>query len=166
LCELVEGVLVEKAMGYAESILAAFLIEALGAFVRPRNLGLVSAPDGTVRLTSGLVRIPAVAFTSWDRMPGRRRPREPIPDLAPDLAVEVLSASNTPGESERKRGEYFRAGVRLVWEADPQTRTVTVWTSETQSAVLGEKDTLDGAPVLPGFTLRVGDWFAELDRQG
>ena len=101
LCELVDGVLVEKAMGYTESILAAFLIEMLNAFVRPRNLGFVSAPDGTMRLFPGLVRIPDVAFASWDRLPGGRRPTAPIPPIAPDLAVEVLSQSNTPCEMAR-----------------------------------------------------------------
>src|SRR5436190_22364348 len=69
LCELIDGVLVEKAMGYAESVLAAYLIFLLEAFVRPRNLGLVTAPDGTVRLWAGRVRIPDVADVSWDRLP-------------------------------------------------------------------------------------------------
>src|SRR5271166_4336241 len=53
LCELIDGVLVEKAMGYSESLLACLLIELLNAFVRPRNLGLVTAPDGTMRLWAG-----------------------------------------------------------------------------------------------------------------
>jgi Uma2 family endonuclease len=166
LCELVEGVLVEKAMGFAESILAVYLIQVLGPFVRSRNLGLVTAPDGTLRLAAGLVRIPDVSFTSWDRLPGRRRPQKPIPDLAPNLAVEILSKSNTPGEMARKRQEYFTAGVSLVWEVDPEDRTVAVYTSPTQFTVLGENDTLDGGAVLPGFALPLRDWFAELDRQG
>src|SRR5437588_10966990 len=62
LCELVDGVLVEKAMGYSESFLVVFLIEVLNGFVRPRNLGLVTAPDGTLRLWPGRVRIPDAAF--------------------------------------------------------------------------------------------------------
>src|SRR5437667_2960549 len=57
LCELIDGVLVEKAMGFRESSLAAFVIEAIQAFVRPHNLGLVTAPDGTIRLWAGRVRI-------------------------------------------------------------------------------------------------------------
>src|SRR5579871_6120328 len=46
ICELIDGVLVEKAMGYSESFLATYLIVLLDGFVRPRNLGLVTAPDG------------------------------------------------------------------------------------------------------------------------
>lgn len=166
LCELIDGVLVEKAMGYTESVLATYLIVQLDAFVRPRNLGLVTAPDGTVRLWAGRVRMPDVAFTSWDRMPGRRRPPEPVPGLAPDLAVEILSRSNTPGEMRLKRQDYFAAGVRLVWEIDPQPRTADVYTDVDVVAHLTEADTLDGAEVLPGFVLPLRELFAELDRQG
>jgi Uma2 family endonuclease len=166
LCELIEGVLVEKVMGYTEALLAGWLITQLNLFVQPRNLGLVTGPDGTVELMPDLVRIPDVAFTSWDRMPGRRRPTQPIPRLVPDLAIEVLSQSNTPGEMSVKRDDYFTPGVRLVWEVDPDARTVTVYTSLTQSTMLRVGDTLDGGAVLPGFTLALADLFAELDRHG
>ena len=163
LYELVDGVLVEKAMGFSESLLAGALIEILRGFVRLRNLGLVTAPDGTMRLAPGLVRIPDVAFISWDRLPNRRVPTEPIPDLAPDLAVEVLSAGNTPGEMARKRQDYFAAGVQVVWQVDPNTRTVEVFTAPEQFTVLHEAQTLEGGTVLPGFTLPLRELFGELD---
>ena len=166
LCELVDGVLVEKAIGFRASCLASVLIAILLTFVRPRNLGLVTAPDGTMRLAPGLVRIPDVAFISWDRLPNRRMPTEPIPDLAPDLVVEVLSAGNTPGEMARKRQEYFAVGVQLVWEVNPNTRTVEVFTTPDHSTVLHNVQTLDGGMVLPGFTLPLQELFGELDRQG
>ena len=166
LCELVEGALLEKAVGYTESQLAFFLGSLLNAFVIPRTLGIVTGPDGTVELAADLVRIPDVAFTNWDRLPGRRRPDAPVPRLAPNLAVEVLSRSNTPGEMAAKRQDYFTAGVEVVWEIDPRARTVVVYTSATASTTLTAADTLDGGPVLPGFTLPLQQLFAELDRQG
>ena len=166
LCELVEGVLVEKAMGLRESFLAIALASILRGFVRPRNLGLVTGEAGMMRLMAGLVRIPDVAFVSWTRLPNRRVPTEPIPDLAPDLAVEVLSAGNTPGEMARKRQEYFAAGVRLVWLVDPEARTVEVYTDPHRPTVWHEADTLEGGGVLPGFALPLRELFAELDRQG
>jgi Uma2 family endonuclease len=166
LCELIDGVLVEKPMGYAESFLASHLITLLNLFVQPRNLGQVTAPDGTVRLWAGRVRIPHVAYFSWDSLPNRRLPPEPIPTLAPDLAVEFLSISNTKAEMEIKRQDYFSAGVRLVWEIDPRARTVSVYTTPDGPVVLTEADVLDGGVVLQGFTLSVRDLFAELDRQG
>ena len=60
------------------------------------------------------VRIPDVAFVSWDRLPERKVPREPLPSAVPDLAVEVLSKSNTKQEMDRKLQDYFQSGVRLV----------------------------------------------------
>jgi Uma2 family endonuclease len=166
LCELIEGVLVEKVTGFRESLLAMFLAELLNAFIRPHNLGLVSGPDGTIRLFAGRVRIPDVAFVSWDRLPGRRVPTAPIPDLAPDLAAEILSPSNTAAEMALKRQDYFAARVRLVWEIDPDARTVSVYTGPTTVVVLTVAETLDGGAVLPGFRLPLADLFAELDRQG
>jgi Uma2 family endonuclease len=166
LCELIEGVLLEKAVGYNESSLAGFLLSLLNAFVIPRNLGIVTGPDGTMELMAGLVRIPDVAFTTWDRLPGRRRPTSPVPRIAPNLAVEVLSRSNTPGEMAAKRQDYFSTGVEVVWEIDPDARIIAVYTSLTAMTTLGETDTLDAGPVLSGFTLPVRDLFAELDRQG
>ena len=166
LYELVDGTLVEKGMGFQESLLAAALIGFLRVFVVPRNLGVVSAPDGSVRLFPGLVRVPDVSFASWDRFPGRKIPKQPIPDLAPDLAVEVLSKSNTRPEMKRKRGEYFAVGVRLVWEIDPRRRTASVYTPDGAVTVLKESQRLDGADVLPGFSLELRDLFAELDRHG
>lgn len=166
LCELIDGVLVEKPMGWKESVLAGFMITSLSNFVRPRKLGLVATPDGTIRLWPGRVRIPDVAFISWDRLPGRRLPDAPIPEIAPEIAVEVLSESNTKKEMETKRDEYFRAGVRLVWEIDPETRTIAVYTSPSNFTILKQSDLLDGGPVLPGFTLRIAEIFAELDEHG
>jgi len=166
LYELVDGVLVEKAVGLRESLLAIALASILRSFVRPRNLGLVTGADGMIRLFPSLVRIPDAAFISWDRLPNRRVPTEPIPDLAPDLAVEVLSVGNTPGEMARKRQEYFAAGVHIVWQVDPRTRTVEAFTAPDQSTVLHETHILDGGTALPGFTLPLQELFAELDLQG
>ncbi len=163
LFELVDGVLVEKAMSFKASWLAIVLARYLLDFVEPWNLGLVAGEAGMVRLKFDLVRIPDVCFVSWDRIPGGKVPDEPIPKLAPNLAVEVLSDSNTPAEMKRKRREYFKAGVSLVWTVDPETRTVVVHTSVKKFKTLTEAHTLDGGAVLPGFTLSLQKLFAALD---
>jgi Uma2 family endonuclease len=165
-CELVDGALVDKSMGYEESILAGLILSLLQAFVVPRKLGLVSGADGMMRLFPGLVRIPDCAYVAWDRVPGRRIPRDPIAGFAPDLAVVVLSGGNTPEEMARTRREYFAAGVRIVWQLDPALRTITVFTAPDQATVLHAGDTLDGGDLLPGFSLPVSDCFRKLDRQG
>jgi Uma2 family endonuclease len=160
LCELVDGVLVEKTTGYAESALAVLLSFFLVGFVRLHRLGIVTGADGTLRLMPGLVRIPDVAFVSWDRLPHRKRPKGPIPDLVPDLAVEVLSKSNTAREMRRKLSEYFVAGVRLVWYIDAKARTVRVYTGPRESVLLKESETLAGGAVLPGFALPLRELFS------
>jgi Uma2 family endonuclease len=165
LCELVDGVLVEKPMGFYESILAAVLIGHLRAFVQARDLGVVISPDGAMCLERGLVRSPDIGFLSWSRFPGRKIPREPIPAIAPDLAVEVLSKGNTEPEMQRKLREYFRSGARLVWYADPRALTVRVYTSPEKVTLLDENGTLDGGDVLPGFSLPIRQWFAEAGEQ-
>ena len=88
-----------------------------------------------MRIAPGLVRIPDVSFICWDRLPGRESPREPIPDLAPDLAVEVLSEGNTKAEMARKVREYFEAGVKLVWLIDPKKRTARVFSTVEKSTL-------------------------------
>lgn len=166
LYELVDGVLVEKAMRLSESLLAGALIHILRNFVVPRNLGVVSAPDGVIRLFSGLIRIPDVAFVSWDRFPDRKIPSEPIPTLAPDLVIEVLSRSNTVSEMQRKRAEFFAAGVKLIWGFDPELRVLDVYTPDGSVTRLMAGQTLDGGDVLVRFVLDLGELFGDLDRHG
>jgi Uma2 family endonuclease len=161
LFELVHGVLVEKAMGFYESYLAMRLAQFLLTFVEQHDLGIVTGEAGMLRLAPGLVRIPDAAFISWGQLPHRRIPREPIPDLAPDLVVEVLSAGNTPREMDQKLLEYFSAGVRLAWYVLPDLQQVHVYTAPDQREVITADHTLHGGEVLPGFTLPVRRLFDE-----
>ncbi len=163
ICELVDGVLVEKTMGYKESVLAGAIIEFLRRFVRKHKLGIVTGEGGTLKILPLQVRIPDVAFIGWHRFPGGKLPEAPIPAVSPDLAVEVLSEGNTEREMRRKLNEYFTAGVRLVWYVDPRTRTAAVYTSPQQCTVLGEADVLTGGDVLPGFELPLRELFAEVE---
>ena len=162
-CELVDGVLVEKTMGYLESALAIAIGASLRAFVRANDLGIVLGEQGTLRILVGQVRVPDVSFIAWSRFPGGRLPDVPIPAVAPDLAMEVLSAGNTEAEMERKLRDYFAAGVRLVWYVDPRTRTARSYVGPEQCTVLNEADSLSGGDVLPGFQLSLRELFAEIE---
>lgn len=161
LFELVDGVLVEKAVGFYESFLAIRLARFLMVFVEQHDLGIVAGADGMMRLAPGLVRVPDVSFISWEQLSQRRIPRQLIPDLVPDLVVEVLSEGNTPREMEQKRQEYFGAGVRLVWYVVPTRQEVHVYTAPDQCEVITADHNLHGGEALPGFTLPVGQLFAE-----
>jgi Uma2 family endonuclease len=163
LFELVDGVLVEKVMGYWESVLAMELAGLLRDFIKRRKLGTLAGEAGMLRLSPGLVRIPDLSFISRARLADHRRARAPILPLAPDLAIEVLSEGNTPREMARKVSEYFASGCRLVWLVDPRTRTVDVYTSVAKPIVLTEKQTLTGGDVLPGFRLPLRKLFGLLD---
>jgi Uma2 family endonuclease len=161
LCELVDGTLLEKAMGSFESYLALYLGHLLTTFVAENRLGIVLGADGMFRLAPGLVRVPDVSFVSWDRLPGHTFPRDEIWRLAPDLAVEVISRGNTSQEMARKLADYFSAGVRLVWHVHPSTCEVQVYESPDKCVTLSSGDTLDGGQVLPGFTLPLKKLFAQ-----
>ena len=158
-CELVEGTLVEKGMGFQESSLAVWLAVLLHNALGDRDPGIWSGESGMMRLETGLVRAPDLSFTSWSKFPAGDRSVAPIADLVPDLAIEVLSASNTPGEIRRKLGEYFHAGTELVWIVDPVRRVVVVHTAPQTSTTLTEADTIDGAAVLPGVRIPVSRVF-------
>ena len=160
LCELVDGVLVEKTVGIYESYLAVRLIHLLAGFVERYRLGIVLGADGMMRLAPGLVRIPDASFVSWNQLPGRRVPRVPIADLASDLAVEIISPSNTTREMERKLQEYLDAGVRLIWYVYPGPQEVHVYTAERHDILTIDQE-LSGGDVLPGFVLPLQQLFEE-----
>ncbi len=163
LVELVNGTLVEKTMGASQSFLAIELSIFLGIFQRANvDAGMILGADGTLRIMPHMVRIPDVSLTLWERLPDRKVPRAAVPSLVPDLAVEVISKGNTKAEMKQKIGDYFTAGVRLVWLVFPKARTVRVYTSAKDSELLAEADTLTGGDVLPGFELPLAKLFEKL----
>ncbi len=163
LYELVDGTLVEKTMGAGEAYLAAELIFLIRTFLQTHRLGAVFAPDAASKLMPGLIRLPHVSFVRWDRFPVPGKvPRVAALDLAPDLAVEILSPGNTRSEMERKRREYFLAGVIRVWIVDPETRTVEVYSDPETCTRFQEADTLIDEAVLPDFALPLVQLFADM----
>lgn len=166
LYELEDGVLVEKAMGWQEAVLAAWIIAELAVYLKTHDLGQVMGADGPLKILPGKVKLPDVSFISWSRFPKERLARRPIPALVPDLVIEVLSDTNTKREMERKLKQYFQAGVRLVWYIDPKTRSVRAFTSPTAVTEIDEDGSLDGGQVLPGFQLSLRELFERADRQG
>ena len=162
--ELVERTLVEKAMGFPESYLAMELGRIIGNYLDGADLGFLGGADALTELIPNLVRVPDVSFVSWTICPERTVPLDPISQLIPSLVVEVLSPSNTRREMARKRSEYFRAGVELVWEIDPATRTAEVFTGPDDATAIGETGTLDGGTVLPGFKLALAKLFERLEK--
>jgi Uma2 family endonuclease len=133
LCERVDGTLVRKPPGFFESVLAVKISCIIGEWVESRGRGIVL----------------------WKRLPDRRIPTEPIPDLAPDIAVEALRSSNTAEEMARKRGEYFAAGCRSVWLVDADARTIAAYSSPDVCLTLKGAEAVTAEAVLPGFRIAV-----------
>jgi Uma2 family endonuclease len=119
-----------------------------------------------LRLSIGRVRAPDASFIRADQIPGGEFPSEPITDLTPTLAVEVISPGNTKREMEEKLDEYFASGSELVWYVYPERKEVVVYTSRSEQRTSGMSDSLDGGVVLPGFVVSVADVFAVTKLQG
>ena len=160
LVELVDGTLVEKTVGQQESRLAIRLGGLLDLFCQQHDLGWVSGPDGMARMKGGNVREPDVSVFPWSMYPGGEMPDEKVASVAPQLAVEILSESNTVAEIAKKLREYFASGTTLAWVIDPDKRNAKVYTSATKFTALDDAGTLDGGEVVPGFQCSLVALFA------
>ncbi len=165
LCELQDGILVEKPMGWYESSLAMLIAIEIGIYLKSHEIGRVLGADGSLKILPGTVKIPDVSFISWSRFPQEKIPRRPIPALIPDLVVEVLSETNTKEEMDAKLDKYFQSGVRLAWYVEPASRSATAYTSIQQAVAIPPTGHLDGGEVLPGFRLSLQWLFEQADRQ-
>lgn len=165
LCELIEGVLVEKAKGIPESALALILSHELLTFVMAHKLGFVFGADGPIRFLTERIRMPDISVILRERLPNGRLPNEQVLSFAPNLAVEVLSPGNTVKEMLQKREDYFAAGVTTVWEVTLPDQAIRVYSGVHEFVTLGIGDVLTGEPVLPGFQLPVKKLFAALNGQ-
>lgn len=161
--ELVNGELnVMSPTGGPHGLIVAELTTALHQHVRTHRLGRVfgESTGFWLRRDPDTVRAPDVAFVAAGRLPATVPPG--FVELAPDLAVEVMSPGDTVAKIGRKVEEYVGAGVRVVWVVDPSNRTVAIHTLGRGVAVLRESDTLEGDEIVPGFRLSIAELFAAL----
>jgi len=157
--EIQQGLLLSEPLpGTRHGLVLSAIDWALNEFVREHKLGVVLSGDTGFILARSpdTVRGPDVAFVSRARF----EPVGAVPSAfpgPPDLAVEVLSPSDRPGDVHAKVADYLAAGTHLVWIVDPELRRVTVYPPLLSPRVLGPVDTLDGGEVVPGFAIRVED---------
>jgi Uma2 family endonuclease len=162
--ELVDGVLVPMSpTAGSHGSIAMRLAGALWPHVYPAGLGELfdSSTGFLLRRDPDLVRSPDVAFVQASHLAGGVPRRGYLP-LAPDLAVEIVSPSNTAAEMVRKLADYFGHGTRIVWIVDPDADEVTVYAANAIPRLLRDADTLDGSDVIPGFSTPVAALFAGL----
>ena len=165
-CEWIDNTLVEKPMGAHESWLALIIAGRFDAYLIANDIGMLYGEAAVLQILPGIGRAPDVAFVAWESLPDKKPPprADKVPAVVPDLAVEVLSASNSAREMARKRDEYFRAGVKRVWEIDPESRSANVFTGPNELTPVPADGTLDGEHILPGFTLSLRELFARAER--
>jgi len=156
--ELIDGVLVSMVPpNFDHGELQANVSGILRDYVRKHSLGKVVGEAGFIlERDPDTVLAPDVAFVASHRLPERATG---FPELAPDLAVEIVSPSNSPGDIERKLAIYLRSGVRSVWVVYPAERQLVVHTPSHPPAVFGEQDRIVGGDVLPGLSLPVAGFF-------
>jgi Uma2 family endonuclease len=132
----------------------------LSTWAKEHSAGRVAGADGAYVLQQDplIVRIPDVSFVAADRLPPREEWQRFLA-LAPDLAVEVVSPSDTVRDMTFKVIEYLDFGVRMVWVVFPDSRAVQVYFADRSSRLLSANETLDGGDVLPGFSLPIATLF-------
>ena len=162
--ELVRGRLVPVTPAGDRHGHAAIILGAeLRTHVRRHGLGRVRAETGFVLFRGpDTVRGPDVSFVAAGR-PAGDRSRHGFAEGAPDLAIEIISPSNTRAATADKVAEYLAAGSRLVWVIDTDRRLAEIHSPASATSVIGEQGVLDGQDVVPGFLYPLGDLFRELD---
>ena len=166
LCELIDGILVEKTVGTYESLIAGFIVTKINVFLEQYDLGIALGADGMLEILPDQIRIPDAAFLSWDQFADRQVPDAAIWKRHPDLAVEVLSSSNSATEIACKIVEYFASGTQQVWVIDPQSKTAVVHHSSGQSHPIAPEGALEGGELLPGFSLPLATLFRIKPKSG
>lgn len=164
-CELIDGTLIERFGTLHGAVLVATLIRKVWEKAEEGDVGVVLPGSVPYRLRPGQIRCPSMSYVPWETFPGDELPDEKVSSFIPALAVDFLNRWVTQREIDRKRSEYFEAGVRLVWVIDPKNRTAKVHTSTTKFRELGPDGVLDGGRVLPGFKLALADLFAATKRR-
>jgi Uma2 family endonuclease len=138
---------------------ATRIIVALGRFVEPLGIGEVLSGELGFVLTIDrrTILCPDAAFVRRERIPSIEE--KGIFNGAPDLAVEVISDSERPGQVQTKVARFLSAGTTLVWCVYPELKQVVVYHQEQPPRILNEGDTLTADPVISGFELPLGEYF-------
>ncbi len=163
--ELLDGCRVEKPMGNESSWLGSEIGYRIRAYLEANPIGRVFGAENGIQLWPNrpdLVRKPDISFTRHGKLP-HDRPVKGWQRQAPDLVVEVVSPHDEIEPFEQKLQDYREAGIPLIWVVIPSVRRAQVLTANGRVDIAAD-GALDGAGVLPGFTLPLAELFAGLER--
>ena len=162
-CEWVYNTVVEKGVGHSQSFVGGVILAELWMHIKAHKLGIMTGEAGPYRILPLIVYCADVAFVAKDRLPSGRPSKENVPEIVPNLVVEVLSDTNRKGEIKRKLRDYFEAGVELAWVIDPKTRTGREYVAVDDSSFIAADGYLEGGTVVPGFRLSLAEVFSDMD---
>ena len=157
--ELHEGVLIEMpSASMLHNWIISVILNSLLRIVFDHSLGFVTGDGLDYILDHGVILKPDISFIA-----GVFPPFAQYPTSAPDLAVEILSPSNSASEINYKVKTYLQYGSRLVWVIDPDKQLATIYHKQTDGQSLTThltiEGTLIGEDVLPDFRLPMRDIF-------
>ena len=155
--DMVDGWRVPRKMSNVANWIASNLAIELNACLPDEDCGFVARSTILRLKPHGRPWRADVAFIASDRFDLRTAPEDDPWDAVPNLAVEVISPSNTVAEIEEKLEQYFAAGVELALVVSARVRRVTAYRSMKNVVVHDGSDVIDLAPALPGAALRLDD---------
>lgn len=157
--EYINGNLKKKNMPNAKhSGITGRLVIELGIYLKKQKVGRVY-PEAHFQIGANK-RIPDVAFVLEERIPDTGEPQA-FWNIAPDLAIEIVSPTDFYQNVLGKIYEYFDAEVKQVWLINPEKETLTIYFSSAETKVLLKTDTLTCEDILPGFRLKLSDIFID-----
>lgn len=158
--EIVDGkVEIKEMAGARHSGISGRLLRKIGNFVEENGLGEVYGGDTTFTIGEN-DRLPDVAFLSIEKIPETGEP-EGKWEIAPDLAIEVVSPSDVYSKILKKIREYLKAGVKQVWLVEPEFHTIAIYKPPMKSETLTLEDTITCEEILPNFNLPLSEIFRQ-----
>lgn len=159
--ELIRGEVIETMPpGGRHAEVAGAIVTLLRLWIKKGVGGFAGVEAGfTLKHKPDTLRAPDVAYVRAERIASGRVP-EGFWSIAPDLAVEVISPSETADEIREKVRDFLAAGTPLVWIVYPRTQEVVAHTPDGLARTYSEEDALEHPNVLPGFSCKVTELFA------
>lgn len=157
--ELDEGELIEmtKPRYDPHNRIVRRISRALDRYLDEHPIGDLLSADNLFVLGPNTKRAPDLSFMTNERLSKIELGKDV--EGAPDLAIEVLSPSDSAVAIRRKVKQYFEAGARMVWIVFPESREIEVWRKNSGNLVLGESEMLSAEEILPGFAAKIGSLF-------
>lgn len=163
--ELVDGQLVDMDGAPRHGRMTRHVYTLIAGHITREGLRMDAGVTTGFAMGGHTLRFPDVHVTRWERMAEYDEDAGGWPRFAPDVAIEVVSPSNTSSELALKAREYFVNGAAAMWIVDPDPRAVTIRRPGAADVVFGSDDVMTGEPEIPGFSCAVADIFAVLDRK-